>query len=331
MIALFAALGLAALVSLQPWAANSVEPELSVAPGIGIALGDSVAVAAAPGVDVADAHVAAGAGPANVAVKLAPTREREPVPELAIARARPVTRPASAPPPVRPPASPSPEPPSQPQPPLQPVPVSAPVPVPVSAPTPASSPAPPTRVAASYGSSPPSPIATGASVGPCVGSTADVIPVEAGDEYAFSFSFYAQPTAYRMPGVDNSIMRFAGEAGELPSFGLQLWDDGADGGRGLWASGDAMGGEHFLAPLAEGVWHEAAVYFRASSEGDGFYLVFLDGQPIDARSGVSLIGSGGSCAQIEVGLFRDAERIQETPEVSIRGAALGGTLESIQP
>lgn len=101
------------------------------------------------------------------------------------------------------------------------------------------------------------------------------VPVYEGEEHALSFSFYVQPTAYRVPGEENLIMQFHGEAGEPPSFGLQLWDDGSGAQRGLWGSGEAMGGDRFLSPLAEGAWHEAAVQFRASSEGDGFYLLIL--------------------------------------------------------
>src|SRR4029077_17780535 len=114
------------------------------------------------------------------------------------------------------------------------------------------------------------------------------------------------------------------------SFGLQLWDDDS-GQRGLWASGDAMGGERFLAPVAEGVWHEAVGYFQASSEGDGFYLLILDGQPIDARAWISLIEPGNSSALIETGLFRDGEPIVGAPDIFFGPTKLGETLESVIP
>lgn len=294
-------------------------------------MGDAVALAPASGADIAEARVAGTRHPASVA-KPVVTRERGSVPELAIARARPVTHPVVAAP-VKPPAPPSPEPVSQPQPPPASAPVSAPVSVPAPGPSPESSPAPPSQIAASHGGSAQGPSTSGIGVGVDDGdaSAADAIQVEEGDEYALSFSFYVQPTAYRMPGVDNLIMQFRGEEGERPSFGLQLWDDDSGSGHGLWSSGEAMDGEHFLIPLADGVWHEAAVYFRASSEGDGFYLAFLDGQPIEMRAGVSLIDPGSSNAQIEVGLFRDGERVEGTSEILFGAVRLGDALEPVLP
>jgi hypothetical protein len=307
-----------ALLSLRPWATDSVIPQLSVSPGIGIALGDSVVVAPARGVDVAGADVAA-VRQATFVVEPAAGGERGSVPELAVARARPVTRPLNVP--VRPPRPTPSQPPSQPQP----TPVSLPAPAPVSGSSPESSPVPPSSVATSYGSIPLGPI--GAGVGN--GSTADASEVCQGDEYALSFSFSAQPTAYRMPGSDNLIMQLRSEAGERPSFGLQLWDDGSE--RGLWSSGDAMGDERLLAPVVDTARHDVVVDFRASSEGDGFYLVFLDGQPIDLGAGVSLIDPGSSCTQIEVGLFRDGEPVQGSAEVIVDSVRLGDALESAQP
>ncbi|HSS04755.1 MAG TPA: heparin lyase I family protein [Solirubrobacterales bacterium] len=203
--------------------------------------------------------------------------------------------------------------------------------MPVSAPPPAPQPetavAPPTRVAAGLGGGPRGPIGAGAGGSP---SPVGAIQVREGDEYALSFPLWLDGTEYEAPGVESLITRFIGDTGEPPSFGLQLWDDG-DGGRGLWSSGDAMGGERFLAPVAEGEWHEVAVFFRASSEGAGFYLLFLDGQPIDARAGVSLIGPGSSSAQIEVGLFRNGELVSGSPGVLLGAGVLSDTLEPILP
>src|SRR5204863_10066355 len=104
-------------------------------------------------------------------------------------------------------------------------------------------------------------------------------------------------------------------ASEGPSFGLQLWDDGSGLRRGLWASGEAMGGERFLAPVEEGVWHEAVICFQASGDGDGFYLLLLDGQPIDARAWVSLIEPGSGDAQLEAGLFREGNPVAGATDV----------------
>jgi hypothetical protein len=61
-------LGAIALAGLKPWATTSVSPNLSLSPGLGLALGDAEAVAKAPSVDIADSHVAGG-GSAAVASK----------------------------------------------------------------------------------------------------------------------------------------------------------------------------------------------------------------------------------------------------------------------
>jgi hypothetical protein len=156
-----------------------------------------------------------------------------------------------------------------------------------------------------------------------------VIQVRDGDEHALSFSLYTDGTAYEAPGVENLIVRFTSAAGGQPSFGLQLWDDGSGDAGGLWSSGDAMGGERFLAPVVEGEPHEVVVYFMASSKADGFYLLFLDGQLIDARTGVSLIDPGSSSAQIDVGLFRGGEQAFEIPGLRLGPAELSDTLESV--
>jgi hypothetical protein len=152
-----------------------------------------------------------------------------------------------------------------------------------------------------------------------------------GDEYAFSFSFYVHSAAFRLPGEENLILQFKGAEAASPSFGLQLWDDGSGTQRGLWASGDAMGGERFLAPIVEGVWHEAVLCFKASNEGDGFYLLLLDGQPIDARAWVSLIDSDSASTQLEAGLFREGEPVLGSPDIFFGPTRLGETLESVIP
>jgi hypothetical protein len=203
------------------------------------------------------------------------------------------------------------------------VPVAAPTPSPASA----AAPAPPTGGA--IGSHPPGPV--GAGSGPIGSGGSEAIEVRDGEEYALAVTFLVQPTAYRAPGDENLIVQFSSEESESPSFGLQLWDDGSGTQRGLWSSGDAMGGERFLAPLAEGVPHEAVLCFKASSGADGFYLLLLDGQPVDARAWVSLIDSGSSAAQIDVGLFRDGEPVAGASDVLVGPTRLGDTLESVLP
>jgi hypothetical protein len=304
-IALLVALAVVALASLQPWAANSVAPHLSVPPAADVGLGDSVAVAPAAGVDVGDAAVAADRK-ATLVVKPAQTDASGHAAEPAIAPARVVARPG----PVA-----VPEAPSQPEAAPPATPVAAPTPAPEASPAP--SPPPPIPVATGNGGTPP-PIAAGVGT---PAETAVALQVHDGDEYALSFSFSVEPTAYRLPGSENLIMRFKGETSESPSFGLQLWDDGSE--RGLWSSGEAMGGERFLAPVEDLVEHELSVDFRASSEGEGFYLICLDGRPIDVAAGVDLIDPGADDALLEVGLFRDGEAVQGSPEIRFEAVELG--------
>jgi hypothetical protein len=152
-----------------------------------------------------------------------------------------------------------------------------------------------------------------------------------GDEYALSFSFNIGSMAFGEPGADNVMVEFTDETGEARSLGLQLWQNAiADPeglGRGLWASGDAAAGDRFLASLTERAWHDVEIDFRASAQGGGFYAVFLDGEMVDVRGGVSLIPSDGAAAEIGIGLLRDPTRVQGTSELRLGPA----DLEPLEP
>lgn len=325
LVALFCALAIGALATWQPWATSSVAPRLSVAPDLGVALDDAVAVV--PGRQLAvSAARTAGPGEPNFVAGGVARGEGSTGSALGIAPGRPVARPVGGVPAAGVPAPPS----SEPLPAPQPAPV--PVATPVSAPAPSSSPEPAVvpPVRSGPGSRPGKPGSAGGP-GPVGGVVSGPVEVYEGDEYAYSFSFYIEPSAYRAPGEGNSILRFWDEASGSESFGLQLWDDGGGAQRGLWASGDAMGGERFLAPVAEGVWHQLVVTFEASSEGDGLYLLLLDGEPIDARAWVSLIEPTSGFGLLEAALFRDGERVEGAPEIFFGPARLGETVESVIP
>ncbi len=149
--------------------------------------------------------------------------------------------------------------------------------------------------------------------------------IQEGDEYALSFSFDIHSMAFGEPEADNVMVEFNDEAGEGRTFGLQLWQlaigDPQFLGRGLWSSGEAMGGNRFLSQLTERAWHNVEIDFRASAQGEGFYAVFLDDVLIDARAGVSLIPGSGA-AQIGVGLLRDPTRVQGSSEIRFGPASL---------
>lgn len=338
------------LISLRPWEATSIAPNLSVAPGVGAALEDAVVAAPAQRsgahAGLAAAKVA-GRGGSRAAVGAGAARTTS-ARQVGISGARPVQSPtATASPPVS-----SPEP-------------QAPVPPvlsPAAAPAHSSSAPQPTEPVITdaeseedaSGTSRAAPRAArpatsgGPSAGrdpvavrligdedssePILAGEGDGRPVQIreGHEYALAFSFSIQSMVYGEPGAPNLIMRMIGDAGPSSSFGLQLWDyagaDGSSGGRGLWSAGDAMGGDRFLAPVSERSWHDVVVLFSASSEGAGYYALYLDHQPVEVRVGVSMIPPGSSYAQAEIGLFRNGDRIPGFSEIWVDAVTLGETL-----
>jgi len=148
-----------------------------------------------------------------------------------------------------------------------------------------------------------------------------------GEEYWYGFSFRIEKMVWGRPGAHNLMMQFKSEGEGSPNFGLDLWnyagDDGRSGGKGLWTEGGAMGGNRFLAPLAEQTWYEVAIHFKASSRGAGFYEVFLNGKLVDARTNVSMIRSGRGYAYIKNGLYRNGTTAPGTSELLLDDAALG--------
>lgn len=166
-------------------------------------------------------------------------------------------------------------------------------------------------------------------------STAGTIQFREGDEYFYGFSFYIETMVYGGPGAHNLIMQFKSADSGSPNFGLQLWDyegdGGQGGGRGLWSHGAAMGGDRFLAPVPERIWHDVVIRFKASSVGAGFYEVHLDGVLLDSRSGVSMIVPGAPYAYIKDGLYRNGEEIPGTSEIRLDAAKLGDSMASVMP
>lgn len=344
------------LVSLWPWATDSVIPSLRVPPGHEFALGDAKEVAPPP----QPRHVAGiggqSVGRSTLVAKPAPAARPKIVSAVGVSQGVAVQIAVAGPRPTPPPAS-TPEP--------APAPTAQPVATP---PQPASEPVATPHLVANFenglqgwstsaiddvdptvepgivrdgekssvirlsGDQSSSQLILGGDGG---SSGAGAVQIHEGDEYAFGFSVYIETMAYGVPGADNLIMRLKSDANEAPAFGLQLWDlpgyPWEASQRGLWSSGEAVGGDRFLAAVPERVWHDVAIRFKASSQGEGFYEVYLDGQLVDARDAVSLIAPGSSYAQIEVGLFRDGDRVQGDSELNLDAAKLGDTLESVLP
>jgi len=303
-----------ALASLRPWETDSVAPQVWISPEVGIGLDDSVALAPAGGPGIAAARVAPSGYDAAIAKVPVAVPENVSAPVLDVAAARPVSVSQPATVPARPPSGVPSPPPS----------VALPAPVAV-APAPA-----PAAVLVVLPPSSQPPAVVGSDGGP---GDFDSVEIREGDEYALSFSFYLETTTFAEPGTENLIMQFSSDADDAHSFDLQLWEDPDFGlvSRGLWSSGEAVGGDRFLGPVEEGVWHDVFVPFEASGQDAGFYEVYLDGQLVDARSGVSLIASGSDHAQIEVGLFRDGGPVEGTSEIRIDEARLSESLEPALP
>jgi len=166
-------------------------------------------------------------------------------------------------------------------------------------------------------------------------STSGMVEFDEGDEYWYGFSFDILSMVYGEPGAHNLIMQFKGDDDGSPAFGLQLWDYAGDDGeyaaspKGLWSHGPAMDGDRFLAPVSEGAWHDIVIHFKASAVGAGFYELYLDGNLIDSRSGVSMIADGASYAYIKDGLYRNGDEIPGTSELRLDAAKLGHSMADV--
>jgi Polysaccharide lyase len=162
----------------------------------------------------------------------------------------------------------------------------------------------------------------------------DPVEFSEGSEYWYGFSFDILEMVYGRPGAHNLIMQLYSD-GYGPNFGLQLWnyagDDGVSGGKGLWSHGDGMGGDRFLAPVAEGQWHDVQIHFKASSQGAGSYQVYLDGNLVDSRQNVDTIMPGSSSAYIKSGLYRNGGEIPGTSEIRLDAVKLGTSQSAVLP
>jgi len=169
------------------------------------------------------------------------------------------------------------------------------------------------------------------------GSTSGMVEFAEGEEAFYAFSFYIDEMVYGRPGAHNLIMQFKGDDDGSPAFGLQLWDyegddeEYEDNPKGLWSHGPSMDGDRFLAPVPEHTWHDIVIHFRASSDDNGFYEVYLDGNLIDSRSGVSMIADGADYAYIKNGLYRNGDEIPGDSEIRLDAARLGPSLSSVLP
>jgi hypothetical protein len=218
-IALLVALGVGALAILQPWETDAVAPQLSVAPGLGVGLGDSVVVARDRQLAVESAQPAAGGAPRFAAADIS-VDKGEPQPRLGIAPAHVVVaslRPSA-------PSRGSPQP-SQPEPTPVPQPTPVPAVVPVAAPPPPAEPVatPPTRGA---GGGTSGPIGAGGGDEEEEGGTGEVLQVCEGDDYTLPLSPVegAEGSEVPPPVVTHDLTVYFGSSGEGTGFHLVLFD-----------------------------------------------------------------------------------------------------------
>jgi hypothetical protein len=92
-----------------------------------------------------------------------------------------------------------------------------------------------------------------------------------------------------------------------------------------------MGGERFLAPIAEHRWHDVVVHFDVTTGESGFYQVYLDGSLVDSRREITVLRRGASTAYIKTGLYRNGAEIPGLSEIRLDSAALGTTLDEVTP
>jgi polysaccharide lyase-like protein len=161
------------------------------------------------------------------------------------------------------------------------------------------------------------------------GSTSGTVEFREGVERYYGFSINVQQMTYGKPGAHNLFMQFKSDGTGSPAFGLQLWD--YQGKRGLWSHSSAMGGDRYLAPLSHNQWHDVVIHFKASSTGNGFYRLYLDGQLVDSRDNVSMILDGHGYGYIKNGIYRNGGSIPGTSDIRLDAARLGTTLGSVTP
>lgn len=157
----------------------------------------------------------------------------------------------------------------------------------------------------------------------------DIVSFTEGQERYYAFSFLVKSMQYGRPGAHNLITQLKSDGEGSPAFGLALWD--FEGERGLWSHGAAAGGDRFLAPIAHDAWNDVVVHFRASRTGQGFYEVYLNGQLIDSRQGVSMIRPDRTSAYLKTGLYRNGGQIPGTSELRFDSVRLGTTAAQVTP
>ncbi len=157
------------------------------------------------------------------------------------------------------------------------------------------------------------------------GGTGNEETIEFGEgaEAWIGFSFDVLQMRYEPPRYFNLIMQFKGEGEGSPNFAIQLAREGNE--QGIWSSGAATDQGRFLAGFSDRHWHRVEIHFRASNHGAGFYALYLDGNLIDQRSGISMIPPGRRHAYVKLGLYRDGTDLDTTSKTLVDSVSIGRT------
>jgi hypothetical protein len=117
----------------------------------------------------------------------------------------------------------------------------------------------------------------------------------------------------------NLFTQFKSDGEGSPMLALDLWNE--NGQKGLWVEPEP-GPNYYVAPMAEGVWHRIAMQITASSSGQGGWVIYLDGQEVDRKSGMNTIRPGKTFAYIKNGLYRSGPTINATSRLRLRDVSL---------
>jgi hypothetical protein len=117
----------------------------------------------------------------------------------------------------------------------------------------------------------------------------------------------------------NIFTQFKSDGEGSPMLALDLWDE--NGQKGLYVEPEP-GPNYYVAPMAEGVWHRISMQITASSTGAGGWVVYLDGQEVDRKTGMDTIRPGKSFAYIKNGLYRSGPTIDADSRLRLRDVSL---------
>jgi hypothetical protein len=148
----------------------------------------------------------------------------------------------------------------------------------------------------------------------------DNLHVVEGETVSYEFEEFIVPGfAYGSRSLGwNLFTQFKSDGEGSPMLALDLWNEG--GKKGLWVEPESS--PYFVSPMAEGVWHRVGMQISASSKNGGGWTIYLDGQEVDHKTGVSTIRPGKAFAYIKNGLYRSGPTINATSKLRLRNVSL---------